>query len=380
MVVTGDAPSQRDPRVDVLRGLALLTIFIDHVPGNALAMLTLRNFGFADAAELFVILAGLSCMRAYGGRFEREGMGGGLRRITLRCLRLYAYQAALLVFSLVIVNGWSTHHELHRPEFVRWVNDGMTVLKHGMVLQALPSGLDILPLYIVLLCLFPLIYAGMRLSKTLTLAVSGSVWMAANLSPDFNLTNWMDGRGWFFNPLAWQFLFVCGIVGGAVLASHAGSLPRWPRLEGICWAYIALGVLAAAPWSTWGLWDFQPFIVTPMDETNLSLFRLLNILALMYLALSSDSFSRLTRSRRFAGLEACGKHSLEIFSLGTLLALTGTLLVTTFGATWQMQLAIDGAGLGTLLAAARVLETGRIKRWLASLLSPVRGHRWRAEA
>ena len=86
-------PSQRDLRVDLLRGIALLTIFIDHSSGNILGQLTLRNFGFCDAAELFVFLAGFSAVLAYGKCFERDGIAAGLRRIGARCLRLYAFQA-----------------------------------------------------------------------------------------------------------------------------------------------------------------------------------------------------------------------------------------------------------------------------------------------
>src|SRR3954465_855279 len=73
--------SARDPRIDFLRGMALITIFVDHVPANPLNLLTMRNFGFADAAELFVILAGISSMMAYGKSFEREGPQPGLWRI-----------------------------------------------------------------------------------------------------------------------------------------------------------------------------------------------------------------------------------------------------------------------------------------------------------
>src|SRR6266487_3160746 len=61
--------SKRDPRIDVLRGLALLMIFVDHVPDNLLSLITLRNFGFSDAAEVFVLLAGFSSMLAYGRIF-----------------------------------------------------------------------------------------------------------------------------------------------------------------------------------------------------------------------------------------------------------------------------------------------------------------------
>ena len=58
--------SKRDPRIDVLRGVALMMIFADHLPGNPLSLITLRNFGFSDAAEVFVLLAGFSSMLAYG--------------------------------------------------------------------------------------------------------------------------------------------------------------------------------------------------------------------------------------------------------------------------------------------------------------------------
>jgi hypothetical protein len=45
---------ERDFRLDFCRGVALIVIFIDHVPGNPLSSWTLRNFSFCDAAEVFV--------------------------------------------------------------------------------------------------------------------------------------------------------------------------------------------------------------------------------------------------------------------------------------------------------------------------------------
>jgi hypothetical protein len=87
--------------VDALRGIALIMIFIDHLPGNPLSLVTLHSFGFCDAAELFVLLAGFSSMVAYGSSFDRDGMLIGLRRVFLRVLRLYLFQAALLLTVLV---------------------------------------------------------------------------------------------------------------------------------------------------------------------------------------------------------------------------------------------------------------------------------------
>jgi hypothetical protein len=52
---------RRDLRLDACRGLALWFIFIDHIPDNALAWLTLRNYGFSDATEVFVFVSGYTC-------------------------------------------------------------------------------------------------------------------------------------------------------------------------------------------------------------------------------------------------------------------------------------------------------------------------------
>src|SRR5258706_11440456 len=76
--------SKRDLRVDVLRGISLLMIFIDHIPDNSLGLVTIHNFGFSDAAEGFVLLAGFSSMLAYGRIFQRDGASSGLRKIALR--------------------------------------------------------------------------------------------------------------------------------------------------------------------------------------------------------------------------------------------------------------------------------------------------------
>ena len=53
-------PGGRDARLDMFRGLALVMIFINHVPGTFYETLTSRNFGFSDAAEAFVFMSGLA--------------------------------------------------------------------------------------------------------------------------------------------------------------------------------------------------------------------------------------------------------------------------------------------------------------------------------
>lgn len=352
-------PSLRDTRLDVLRGFALLTIFVDHVPHNSLSMLTLRNFGFADAAELFVILAGFSSMMAYGRVFEQRGLRAGLRRVGARCLKLYAYQVILLFALLGIIISFREYSGFGEPELSRLLNESGNVLLPGLQLRAQPSLLNILPLYIVLVSVFPLLHAGLRLSPLLTCMASASLWITANVEPNFNLTNWLDGRGWFFNPFAWQFLFTIGATASLALAERGGSLPKLHWLAGLCWAYLGFAFLASVRWPAWA---FGPFAMNPPGKTNLSWLRLLDVLALMYLFMSSSGMAQLVRHRWLARVEACGRHSLEIFALGTALALIGGVLVNSFGGHWAMQIAINAIGLSVLLVCANVLESARVRR------------------
>src|SRR4051795_1277884 len=68
------APVERDLRLDLFRGIGLWMIFLDHIPHDVVAWLTLRNYGFSDAAEFFVFISGYLAGFIYGpivrgGRF-----------------------------------------------------------------------------------------------------------------------------------------------------------------------------------------------------------------------------------------------------------------------------------------------------------------------
>ena len=359
-MVSLGASSRRDARVDLLRGIALLTIFVDHIPGNLLGNLTFRNFGFSDAAELFVILAGFSSMMAYGGCFERLGAMPGLRRVAARCLRIYLVQMGLLVATLAIIWLWDRRFGLDagaiQPILDRGMRSGMA---HGLILEALPAYLDILPLYVVLIAIFPLVYLLMRWNPVVALALSAGLWLATNLDPALNLPNTVYEKRWFLDPFAWQFLFTIGTGLAMLMRRRAGQLPRVPGLRAVAWAYLLFALMATAPWRLWGWWDFQPITVPMAEKTILAPLRLLNILAFAYLALTSEALRVLAVRPVAAPVIACGKHSLEVFAVGTLLSLVGRLLFETFGTPVLLQLAINGVGLGMLFWLGRVLELGR---------------------
>jgi len=356
------AASRRDPRVDVLRGLALVMIFIDHIPGDFLNLVTLRNFGFCDAAEIFVLLAGFASMSAYGKCFEREGARSGLRRVALRCIRIYLFQLGLLVTTLAIRRVWVMHFGFGAEDIASIFDDGLASVGRILTLRELPAGLDILPLYIILLTVFPLTYAVIRLfGPGVALAGSALLWLAANLDPRLNLINALDGKPWYLNPFAWQFLFTIGAVLALTLHASGGNLPRRTWLVWLCWAYLGVAFLEAAPWTAWGLPDLAPLPIATPDKTSLSPVRLLDALALIYLVLSSRRLGAFVRRPAFVALEACGKHSLEVFSLGTLVSLIGQLAMQTFGIGLEMQLAVNGLGFAGMFGVGLALERGRVR-------------------
>src|SRR5258707_8718224 len=82
------APAKRIDGIDFWRGLALLMIFIDHVPENVFQHVTQKNFGFSDAAELFVFLSGVSVALAYGTRFFEGETAVAVRAVLRRAFTL----------------------------------------------------------------------------------------------------------------------------------------------------------------------------------------------------------------------------------------------------------------------------------------------------
>jgi hypothetical protein len=351
--------SARDPRVDVARGAALLMIFVDHMPGNPPSHYTLHNFGFADAAEVFVLLAGVSSMMAYGRVFARDGAVAGLKRVGVRCLRIYACQVLLLLATLALVRVWTQSFGLKPTSIAPLLDAGAWGLVHGLLLHALPDYLDILPLYVVLLALFPLVFYLMRWGFWWAIAASVLVWGAANLDRDLNLPNWLNVNGWYFNPFTWQLLFVIGAALAVGLRGNGGSLPRRHWLVALSAAYLTFACLESAPWHDWGLPSLRLFPMAAPDKSSLAPLRILDIGALFYLVFSSERLRRLAMNPWARAVEACGKHSLEIFGLGCLLALVGRLVYRTWGRGWPVLTAVNVIGLFTMCAVALWMEHAR---------------------
>jgi hypothetical protein len=339
----------------VLRGLALLMIFVDHIPGNCLSLFTLHEFGFCDAAEVFVLLAGFSSMAAYG-RALRDDRWGGLRRIAGRCGRIYLTHIILLVIMLGLAMAWLAQDQAVAPVVAPLAAVRGHAVLRALTLQAMPEYLDILPLYIVLLGIFPLLWIAMQRSVVLALAGSAAVWLLAFFWHGLNLPNATDPNGWYFNPFAWQFLFAIGAALAIAAQATGGGLPRVPWLVAGCLLYLAFAFVQALPWAEWGPASLRGFVLTPPDKSHLSPWRILDILAIIYLALSSRAALRATRSTVARAFALCGRHSLEVFAVGCVLELAGRLAFRSFDAGIGMQVVVNVVGAAAMLATAVVAE------------------------
>ncbi len=363
------APSIRDARLDVLRGLCLVMIFINHVPGNPYENFTSRNFGFSDAAEGFVMMSGVAAGLAYGMDFRLPGrLWTGLARIWGRAWTLYLVHVACSLIALGLVAAvalWT--HDLRglQSNLMKYV-----FLKPLQTLVGLPllthqfGYMNILPLYFVLLlCAPPVLWLAWRRPKAV-LAGSVALWLATGLFR-LNLPNYPLKGGWFFNPFAWQLIFVIGLLTGLGIRQGKRLVPvlPWLQILAALWLVLAAVVIWVQPvaevfgHSLWLLKQLGlPFNITDFDKTFLSGPRLLHILALAYLMTSLPQVRRACASRWAAPLDILGRQALPVFALGSMLCLTFQAVKWTTGEDFLIDSAmiLGGLALQLALAAARV--------------------------
>ena len=81
-------PKGRDLRLDLFRGIANWAIFLDHIPDNVVNWITTRNYGFSDAADLFVFISGYTASFVYARMMLERGFIVGATRLTKRVWQL----------------------------------------------------------------------------------------------------------------------------------------------------------------------------------------------------------------------------------------------------------------------------------------------------
>ena len=332
------AQSRRDHRVDFLRGLALAIIFVNHVPGNFYEKLTPKNFGFSDAAEIFVILAGFASAYAYFSRFERGEIWEAVCKAWRRAGVLYMSHVVTTVAAVALLCFASLY--FMRPDYLSdtivymdikpLMDDPMRGFIGLITLGHQLGDFNILPMYMGLLVMLPAIMVLARLSLRLLLAVSVTLWFATALFA-IDVPNYPMPGGWFFNPLAWQLLFVIGFVLGQ-RQREAQPMPFSRLLYGLCVLYL----LFAYWWVPFDwLINFSgidlPGRIWGFEKGYVAWPRLLHVLALGYVVMMSPLGRLMHLIPKTNSLTAMGRHSLPVFCAGSLLSMTGAVIRYEWG-------------------------------------------------
>ncbi len=316
--------SRRDHRLDVLRGIALVMIFINHVPGNVLERLTSRNFGFSDAAEGFVLMSGIAAALAYSGAFDRLPFAEAAAKSWRRARKLYLTHiliSAMALGILIVGAFW-----LGSTDTIRGINFMPLVRQPVEALIGLPTlghqfgYFNILPLYMVLLLAMPAYVWIARRSIPLMLGIAVAIWLAAGLFR-LNLPNFPNEGGWFFNPIAWQLLFAIGLAVGIEKKRGGRLVPQDWRIALAALLFLGLSFL----WVRFGMGglpgrDVLPFFIGGFDKTFLALPRLLHILAVAYVLVYFAPLARIMAHRVFEPMALMGRNGLHVFAAGSVLA------------------------------------------------------------
>jgi hypothetical protein len=230
----------------------------------------------------------------------------------------------------------------------------------ALLLQFQPTFLDILPMYILMLLIFPAVLLAMQRGSLLVLALSGLIYLSVQAF-SISVPAYPEGHVWYFNPLAWQFLFVAG----ALLGNP--RLPQATMTQMVRFAYpFAIVIFVAASviklsWTVHGLWEGFPglFIkeLWPVNKNNLSPLRLVPFLALVVLvSVWVPRSARFLSSAAARPLVLCGQQSLEIFCLGILLSALGHFILSEYELGIVAQLVVNAVGIAAMLLTAQLID------------------------
>lgn len=366
----GTAPAQRDQRLDMFRGLALLMIFIDHAPGTLYENFTSRNYGFSDAAEAFVLMSGIAAGIAYSPQLRGDGpLWPGIARVWARARTLYlvhvtttalalaVFAAAALWFGITAPLGTNNIPPLFERPLAAMI--GLPLLTHQL------GYFNILPLYLVLLLAAPALLIVGRRHPWPVIVGSILLWAAAG-QWHLNLPNYPNPGGWFFNPLSWQLIFVVGLFSGVAMRERRALVPYDTTL------FIAAAVLVVvvgfwmkldwlgtfgrdqllAPLSHLGFPDYFVWF----DKSLLALPRLLHALALAYVLSSMPVVRSIAESPAAAPLTLLGRHGLPVFATGSVLDMVLQAIKAAIGQDPFNDGVLFLAGILIMLALADVLD------------------------
>lgn len=349
----------RDTRLDVFRALALLSIFINHVPGTIYEKFTHREFGFSDSAEAFVLISGLAVGLAYGSKFVEGNRLLLSLKMARRSMTLYMAQIMTTLITLGIFGFTAIY--MKRPDLLEQMNI-KTIMEQpaeafiGLVTLGHQLGYNnILSLYLVLMLLAPALLYLSRVSMSLMLTISGAVWFFSGyyqIAP----MNYPTQGVWFLNPLSWQFLFAIGIAAMSYV-KQGGRFDQNRPLMIAAISYLVFSLLwLRLPHPAVDISFGLPAVLTGFDKTYLSATRLLHVLAIAYVIAGLPALSEKARLDMNHPLAVLGKHSLPVFIAGTILAMIAQALRSVVPVSLSFDTLLIAGGIMAQFALVYYLE------------------------
>jgi hypothetical protein len=371
----------RDVRIDLFRGIANWFIFLDHIPDNVVNWITVRNYGFSGAVDIFVFISGYAASIVYAKMTLERGFIVGASRIFKRAWQLYAAYIVLFVIYLVTITDVATRFAatdlIYEFNVASVVDHPMRTLIYGLLLASRPLNLDILQLYIVLVVFFPPVLWLMLRKPDLALAGSAALYFAARAF-DWNLRSLPDGN-WHFNPFCWQLLFVLGawFALGGLEKCRSLLKSSTPYYLAIAYLLFALAMTMAARFPEFGsmfpAWQLHAF--NPNDRENLAPYRVLHLLAaaLLVTRFMPKDWPGL-QWRVFRPLIICGQQSLAVFCLGVFLSFAGHFALLLSWGSLLAQILVSAGGIAIMTLAAYYIswskrqdDPSEIRRRMASI-------------
>jgi hypothetical protein len=343
----------RDLRVDLARGVALLVIFSDHIPGNFVAEFTPQALGFSDMAEAFVFLSGYVCGLSYNRRLSEQGFSSCLLRASRRAVQVYV--AKLAVTAAMVASAAVAYRWVHVTLFGDpWTIEDVRRAPWETAVKLLLSRLElhqfcVLDLYIPLLLAIPAFLCGLRHCSRWTLAASALVYALVQFFPNSVALPEPWRSALYFNPLAWQFLFFAAATLATLPPAAKRRLrPNW-QMAFVAAILLELGIAvhfvvgdAPIPWT---------------DKDILEWLRLIHFSAVLILGWwIMPSSTVLAKSRLCRPLIVCGSNSLVSYCAAGVLGILGESAYRVCGSGFLVQIAVNLAGWGGCLGAAALWQ------------------------
>ncbi len=359
----------REHRVDFLRGLALITIFINHVPGNVLSNFTHTNFGFSDAAEVFVTLAGFASAQAYFPLFERGERFNASMKALHRAGILYLAHIASTVAAIAILAaaaiafsnpGYLTDSVEPLYVGITWVFQDPAKGFIGIALLGIQLGyFNVLPMYMVLLAMLPgMMWIAHRFGLKVLLIASLALWFLAGTFA-IDMPKYPEKGGWFFNPFAWQVLFTGGFVLGVLWRrGWSFEIPRWLGWSAAAFALLALVVVQTRSWALLPQLP-EPHLLWSFEKGYVPLPRLLHVCALGVLLFATPLWDALAKIPPTTFVHAIGRNALPVFCWGSLGCLVAAVARNELGSQVVGDLLVMAVFIGLVALLARMLDRNR---------------------